>query len=49
MLFGTASEVIDGIGAYVDAGAQGVNIALRAPFDWEALQVFVEEVMPAFV
>ena len=31
-LFGTASEVVDRIGEYADAGAQGLNIALRAPF-----------------
>ena len=48
MLFGTASQVIDRIGEYVDAGAQGLNIALRAPFSWDALQAFAEEVVPAF-
>ena len=48
MLFGTADEVIDRIGEYADAGAQGLNIALRAPFDWDMLQCFVEDVMPAF-
>ena len=48
MLFGTASEVIDRIGAYADAGAQGLNIGLRAPYNWEALQAFAEEVVPAF-
>lgn len=47
-LFGTPGEVVDLIGAYVDAGAQGVNLELEAPYDWEALQAFVEEVMPAF-
>ena len=47
-LFGTASEVVDRIGEYADAGAQGLNIALRAPFNFEALQTFAEEVLPAF-
>ena len=48
MLFGTAGQVVDRIGEYVDAGAQGLNIALRAPFDWEAIQAFYEEVIPEF-
>ena len=47
-LTGTSQEVIDHIGAFSDAGAQGLNIAMRAPFDWDAVQAFVEEVMPAF-
>ena len=48
MLLGTPGEAIEKIGAYAEAGAHGVNIAMRAPFDWEALQAFIEEVMPAF-
>ena len=48
MLFGTPRQAVDAIGAYAEAGAQGLNIALRAPFDWESLQAFIEEVMPAF-
>lgn len=48
MLFGTPGQVVDRIGEYVDAGAQGLNIALRAPFDWDAIQAFHEEVIPAF-
>ncbi len=48
MLLGTASQAIDSIGAYIDAGAQGLNIAVRAPFDWEALEAFAQEVLPAF-
>ncbi len=47
-LFGTTEQVIDRIGEYVDAGAQGLNIALRAPFNWDALQAFTEQVLPAF-
>ncbi|GIX48763.1 MAG: LLM class F420-dependent oxidoreductase [Candidatus Tectimicrobiota bacterium] len=47
-LMGTVQETIDRLGAYREAGAARVNIALRAPFDWEALQAYVEEVMPAF-
>ena len=48
ILFGTPEEAVGIIGEYVNAGAQGLNIDFRAPFDWEALQVFIEEVMPVF-
>ena len=44
----TAAQVIDRIGEYADAGTQGINIALRAPFDWDAIAAFQEEVIPAF-
>ena len=47
-LYGTPAEVIEHIGEYAKAGAEGLNIALRAPFDWEALQAFMEEVVPHF-
>ncbi len=47
-LTGTSQEVIEHIGAFSEAGAQGLNITMRAPFDWDAVQAFVEEVMPAF-
>ncbi len=48
MLFGTVPEAIERIGQYADAGAQGLNIALRAPFNWDALLAFAEQVLPAF-
>jgi alkanesulfonate monooxygenase len=48
MLIGTPQQVIDRIGRYVDAGAEWIILALRAPFDVPGLQVFVDEVMPAF-
>jgi len=48
MLIGTPQEVIDRIGAYVSAGAEWIILALRAPFDMEGLQVFIDDVMPAF-
>ena len=47
-LTGSAGEAVDRIGAYVDSGVQGLNIAIRPPVDWEALQLFIEEVMPHF-
>ena len=48
MLIGTPQQVIDRLGAYRDAGAERINLALRAPFDLEALEIFRDEVMPAF-
>ena len=48
VLVGTPSEVIERIGAYAVGGAEWVILALRAPFDWEGLELFVREVMPAF-
>jgi len=40
ILTGSDEEVIDRIGQYVDAGADQVNLALRAPFDKDALDRF---------
>ena len=35
--------------AYRDAGVERLNIALReGPYDWDALQAFAEQVLPAF-
>jgi len=42
VLTGSDAEVIDRIGAYVEAGAGQVNLALRAPFDDEALDRFAD-------
>ena len=47
-LIGTPDRVIEQLEAYRDAGADGVNIALRAPWDTDALDAWVERVMPAF-
>jgi F420-dependent oxidoreductase-like protein len=40
VLTGGDEEVIDRIGQYIDAGADQVNLALRAPFDADALERF---------
>ena len=40
VLSGTDEQIIDTIGRYVHAGAEQVNIALRAPFDVDALERF---------
>ncbi len=47
-LWGRPQQVIDQMAAYVDAGAQRVNIAVRPPVDWQAMQSYVEDVMHAF-
>jgi len=48
VLVGSVNEVVDRIGEYVDAGAQWVILAMRAPFDVEGLDRFATEVLPAF-
>lgn len=40
VLGGSDDEVVDRIGRYVDAGADQVNLALRAPFDVASLERF---------
>jgi F420-dependent oxidoreductase-like protein len=40
VLSGTDEQIIDTIGSYVQAGADQVNIALRAPFDIDSLERF---------
>src|SRR3954464_11351416 len=40
VLTGTDEELLDRIGQYVDAGADQLNISLRAPFDMELLERF---------
>ena len=49
MLIGTVDEVREQIGCYASAGVENLNIAIRPPFNWDALQKFTEEVMPEFV
>jgi alkanesulfonate monooxygenase SsuD/methylene tetrahydromethanopterin reductase-like flavin-dependent oxidoreductase (luciferase family) len=46
-LIGTPRQVIDRLGEYRRAGAEWVILALRAPFDWDGLGLFVRDVMPA--
>jgi F420-dependent oxidoreductase-like protein len=47
VLSGTVQEMVDKVGAYVDAGASYVILALRAPFDRDGLERFAAEVVPA--
>ncbi|HUJ74356.1 MAG TPA: TIGR03560 family F420-dependent LLM class oxidoreductase [bacterium] len=46
MLLGGPQQVLDQIGAFQRAGAQGVNIAIRPPVDWDALEGFIQDVLP---
>jgi alkanesulfonate monooxygenase SsuD/methylene tetrahydromethanopterin reductase-like flavin-dependent oxidoreductase (luciferase family) len=48
LLTGTPSQAVERMGQYADAGAEQINLAIRAPFDHDSLQAFVEQVMPAF-
>jgi alkanesulfonate monooxygenase SsuD/methylene tetrahydromethanopterin reductase-like flavin-dependent oxidoreductase (luciferase family) len=48
MLIGTPAQVIDRIGEFDRAGAEWVILALRAPFDWESYELFIDRVLPAF-
>lgn len=46
-LNGTPDQAVDRILEYRDAGATGLNVALRAPWDPGALDAYLEEVIPA--
>jgi F420-dependent oxidoreductase-like protein len=48
ILVGTPARIIDRIGEYARAGAEWVILAVRAPFDWDGLEIFTRDVMPAF-
>ena len=44
VLTGSDAEVADRVGQYVDAGADQVNVAIRAPFDADGLARFTSAV-----
>ena len=46
VLTGSTQEVVDRIGEYADAGADQINVAMRAPFDVAGLERFAAEVLP---
>jgi F420-dependent oxidoreductase-like protein len=46
VLMGSPQQVVDRIKEYDAAGAQGLNIAFRAPVDWDAFETFIEKVFP---
>jgi alkanesulfonate monooxygenase SsuD/methylene tetrahydromethanopterin reductase-like flavin-dependent oxidoreductase (luciferase family) len=47
VLSGSVQEMVDKVGGYVDAGAQWVILAMRAPFDRDGLERFASDVVPA--
>jgi F420-dependent oxidoreductase-like protein len=48
VVVGLPDQAIDLVGRLGDAGAARVNIALRPPIDWDALQAWANQVIPAF-
>jgi len=46
VLTGSTQEVVDKVGAYRDAGAEMLILAMRAPFDVDGLDRFATEVLP---
>ena len=48
VLAGSPQAIVDRIGAYADAGADQINVAMRAPFDVDGLERFAAEVLPHF-
>ena len=42
----TPSEAVDRLNQYVESGASMINVALRAPWDEEALDAYLDEVIP---
>ena len=47
VLTGSVQEMVDRAGAYRDAGAEYLILAMRSPFDRDGLERFAAEVMPA--
>ena len=45
-LIGTPDRAAETLAAYAAAGAQGINVALRAPWDQEALDAYLDDVVP---
>ena len=48
VLMGGPQEMVDRVGEYRDAGAQQINLTMRAPFDRDGLEFFAASVLPAF-
>lgn len=48
VVVGLPAQAIDLVGRYADAGCARVNIAIRPPVDWAALEAWSKEVIPAF-
>jgi alkanesulfonate monooxygenase SsuD/methylene tetrahydromethanopterin reductase-like flavin-dependent oxidoreductase (luciferase family) len=48
MLTGTPAEALERLGEYERAGADQVNLSLRPPIDWDALDAFIDTDLPHF-
>ena len=48
VVLGTPDQAKELVSRYIDAGAVRVNIALRPPIDWDGLEAWANEVIPAF-
>ena len=48
VLAGSVPQITDRVGRYVEAGADWIVVALRAPFELDALEAFAAEVVPQF-
>ena len=44
VLVGSREQILDGIGRYVGAGAEQINLAMRAPFEYDMLDLMAEAV-----
>lgn len=44
ILMGSTAAMVDGIGRYVEAGADQINVALRAPYELGALEAIAEAI-----
>jgi F420-dependent oxidoreductase-like protein len=42
VLMGSVDQLVDHVGAYAELGVDQVNLALRAPWDWDAIERFGE-------
>lgn len=48
VVLGTPDQAKELVARYRDAGAVRVNVALRPPIDWDGLEAWASEVIPAF-
>ncbi len=48
VVLGTPDQAKELVARYRDAGAARVNVALRPPIDWDGLEAWANEVIPAF-
>ena len=48
LIMGTPDEAKELVAEYQDLGCDLLNIAIRPPLDWEALEAWAREVIPAF-